>query len=93
MIQCLAIDEAFCNTPVDYVKLDIEGAEAAALEGMRNTIAKYRLRLAISAYHRPQDVWAIPLQLHALLPGAPIFLRQHQQNTFELVAYAVPAGR
>ncbi len=92
-IQCLAIDEAFANVPVDYVKLDIEGAEAAALEGMRATIAKYRPRLAISSYHRPGDIWDIPLLLRSLLPDAEIHMRQHYPNTYEIVTYAIPPGR
>lgn len=92
-IQCLAIDEAFANIPVDYVKLDIEGAEGAALEGMRATIAKFRPRLAISSYHRPGDIWDIPLQLRSLLPDADIYMRQHYPNTYEIVTYAIPPGR
>ena len=93
VIQCLAIDEAFANTPFDYVKLDIEGAECSALDGMSNMIAKYRPRLAVSAYHKPDDLWSIPLKLRSLLPDAPIYLRQHYPNTFEIVAYAIPQGR
>lgn len=92
-IQCLSIDEAFINVPFDYVKLDIEGAEVAALNGMRKMIARYQPRLAISAYHRPEDLWIVPLKLRALLPEASIYLRQHYPNTFEVVAYAIPPGR
>ncbi|WP_234731574.1 FkbM family methyltransferase [Acidocella facilis] len=92
-IQCMAIDEAFINVPFDYVKLDIEGAELSALDGMRGMIARYKPRLAVSAYHRPEDLWEIPSKLKALLPGSDIYMRQHQRNTFEIVAYAVVANR
>jgi FkbM family methyltransferase len=40
---------------VDFVKMDIEGAELKALQGARNSIAKWRPRLAISAYHVAGD--------------------------------------
>ncbi len=90
MIQCLAIDDSFQNIPIDYIKLDIEGAERAALDGMAKTITTYRPRLAVSSYHHPADLWDIPLQLKALLPNSAIYLRQHQQNTFDVVAYAIP---
>ncbi|MBK9168757.1 MAG: FkbM family methyltransferase [Bryobacterales bacterium] len=45
---------------VDFIKLDIEGAEQKALAGARETIARYRPRLAVSAYHQPDDPQRIP---------------------------------
>ncbi len=45
---------------VDYVKMDIEGAEQNALRGARGTIAKFHPRMALSAYHRPDDPERIP---------------------------------
>lgn len=92
-IQCVAVDKVFHGIPVDYVKLDIEGAEAAALRGMRQTIRQNNARLAISVYHRPEDIWALPFQIRDILPDADIFLRQHEKNTFEVVAYAIPCPR
>ncbi|MGE4482856.1 FkbM family methyltransferase [Acidocella sp.] len=93
VIQCLAIDEVFANMSFDYVKLDIEGTECSALGGMSNMIVNYRPRLAVSAYHKPEDWWSIPFKLHSLPPDASIYLRQRCPNTFELVAYAIPQGR
>ncbi len=40
---------------IDFIKMDIEGAELKALQGGRRSIAKWRPRLAISAYHVPGD--------------------------------------
>ncbi|HSB17673.1 MAG TPA: FkbM family methyltransferase [Bryobacteraceae bacterium] len=45
---------------VDYIKMDIEGAEQKALAGGRQTIAKFHPRLALSTYHRPDDPEKIP---------------------------------
>jgi FkbM family methyltransferase len=45
---------------VDYIKMDIEGAEQRALAGARQTIAKYHPRLSLSAYHDPTDPENIP---------------------------------
>ena len=42
------------NLPsVDFIKMDIEGAEVKALHGGRATIAKYHPRMALSVYHAP----------------------------------------
>jgi FkbM family methyltransferase len=62
-VPLLPIDKlvAELNLPrVDYIKMDIEGAEQRALAGARETIAKYRPRMALSAYHDPTDPERIP---------------------------------
>ncbi|HUS07437.1 MAG TPA: FkbM family methyltransferase [Bryobacteraceae bacterium] len=45
---------------VNFIKMDIEGAEPRALAGARATLAKHHPRLSISAYHQPGDPIAVP---------------------------------
>lgn len=45
---------------VDFIKMDIEGAERQALAGARRTIGRWKPRLAIAVYHLPGDREAIP---------------------------------
>jgi FkbM family methyltransferase len=90
-IQCLALDSFIHGTKVDFIKLDIEGAEMAALTGMKHTIGRQRPRLAISAYHKPQDIWAIPEAITKLLPDSRLFVRQHGENGFDTVVYGIPS--
>lgn len=45
---------------VDYIKLDIEGAEPKALTGARETLARYKPRISIAAYHQPDHPRVIP---------------------------------
>jgi len=47
-------------TRVDFIKMDVEGAEANALAGGRQTIEKFKPRLAIAAEHKPEDQFELP---------------------------------
>lgn len=44
---------------VDFIKMDIEGAEIDALSGAEETIKKFKPKLAICVYHRPNDEFEI----------------------------------
>jgi hypothetical protein len=45
---------------VDYIKLDIEGAERRAIAGAKETIAKFHPRMALCVYHLRDDPEEIP---------------------------------
>lgn len=90
MIQVVAIDEVLPVFKPTYVKLDIEGSEAAAIEGMADTFAVSRPTLAVCVYHKPADLWEIPRLIDQLLPESDFYLRSHAWNGFDLVLYAVP---
>ena len=53
---------------VDFIKMDIEGAEMPALEGARDTVRRFHPRMAISVEHRPTDPDQIPGIVHGLWP-------------------------
>lgn len=53
---------------VDFVKMDIEGAEAAALQGAHATLANCRPTLAIAGYHNREDSETIPRAVRAAWP-------------------------
>jgi len=45
---------------VDFIKMDIEGAEQPALRGAIETLKRYHPILAVGSYHQPDDVDGIP---------------------------------
>lgn len=53
---------------VDFIKMDIEGAEMEALEGAVETVRRFHPRMAISLEHRPSDVDRIPELVQRLWP-------------------------
>jgi len=51
---------------VDFIKMDIEGAEVNALQGARETVRRFRPRLAIATEHKPDDEVAIPAAVRSI---------------------------
>lgn len=72
-----------------FIKLDIEGAELEALKGAAETIKRNRPKLAVCVYHKPGDLFEIPLFIRSLAPEYRFYLRQHQPVACETVLYAV----
>ena len=72
-----SVDSILEGGPVTLIKMDVEGEEGPALAGAKNTIARYRPRLIVSAYHRSEDTFILPLQIARLCPEYRIDLRQH----------------
>ncbi len=87
-IPVVAIDEACAGFAPTLIKMDIEGGERGALDGARATIARCRPGLAIAAYHRPDDLWRIPLAIAGLDLGYRFHLRSHAHCGFDTVLYA-----
>jgi len=90
-ITATTVDELVGNSKVNYIKMDIEGAELLALQGAKNTILNYTPHLAISVYHRPEDLWKIGLKIEEIsIRKYDYFLRQYGQQLFDTILYAIP---
>ena len=88
-IQVVALDDVLPSFNPTFIKLDIEGAEPAALRGAARTIRRSQPKLAVCVYHEPNHLWEIPILMRELLPTHPLALRYHQFNGFDVVAYAL----
>ena len=53
---------------VDFIKMDIEGAERQALRGGRTTIARFQPHLAVALEHLPTDATELPGYIRELWP-------------------------
>jgi FkbM family methyltransferase len=79
---------------VDFLKLDIEGAESAALTGAEQTLRTFRPRLALAAYHQFDDMWALMRQIDRLQLGYRFAMAHFTPHHEETVLYAwVPEDR
>lgn len=88
----LSIDDLTENVikgPVNFIKMDIEGAEVPALEGARKTIEKYGPQLAISVYHKPDDLYTIPKLIKGIRGDYKFYLDYYTSVGYEIVLYAV----
>lgn len=71
---------------VDFIKMDIEGAEMKALIGASKTIKRYKPQLAICVYHKSDDLFEIPIFISDLVPEYKFYLSQ--KNSYETIIFA-----
>ena len=88
-MQVVRLDDFMENKPekVTFLKLDVEGSELAALEGSLKIIQTHHPKLAISIYHRFNDLWELQLYLHSVAPGYKFYIRHHSVQSRETILY------
>ncbi len=73
---------------VDFIKMDIETSELSALKGAYHTLKRFKPKLAISAYHKVEDLTEIPAYLSSLDLGYHFYLKQATIHLGETVLFA-----
>ena len=87
-VDTITIDDLARDCPqVDFIKMDFEGAELEALRGAEKTIRQFHPRLAISVYHRPEDLIEIPRFLRTF--GYKLYLDHFTIHAEETILFAV----
>lgn len=61
----------------DFIKFDVEGAEKQAIMGCANSIRDHTPELQVALYHRSEDIFALPLQIHKLNPRYRFYMRRY----------------
>ncbi|WP_060481435.1 FkbM family methyltransferase [Pseudomonas sp. NBRC 111119] len=88
-VCCVRLDDALPGFAPNFIKMDIEGEEPAALRGAQCLLRTHKPHLAISIYHRAEHLWEIAEQLQGFELGYRFYLRCHSPSTFDTVLYAV----
>jgi FkbM family methyltransferase len=89
-IETVTLDAYMRGQRVTFIALDIEGGEFAALRGAEQIIRSQKPKLAISAYHKPEDMWELPLLMKEYNPEYRLYLRHyHMLDMHEIVLYAI----
>lgn len=84
------IGDVIGEAPVTFIKMDIEGAEADALLGAKETIIKHKPALAICVYHKYADIYELPFLIESFGVDYKYYLRHYNpDNGCETVIYAV----
>jgi FkbM family methyltransferase len=71
----------------DFIKMDLEGWETAAIRGGRTIIAECRPHLAVCLYHKLADMWTIPHLLKEICPSYRFWCKKNAPYA-EFVLYA-----
>lgn len=91
VIQCAPLDELVDTCTI--IKADVEGAEPKILEGSHRLIRECAPVLALSAYHAQSHLWELPLTVAAMNSSYQLFYREHNEEAFDMVLYAVSPER
>lgn len=68
-VRGLTGNELLGDAVADYIKFDVEGAERRAIEGLAAQIERDLPTLAVSVYHRNEDLFALPLLIRDRFPA------------------------
>lgn len=73
---------------VDFIKMDIEGAEPFAVKGATDTIVKFKPKLAIAVYHKLSDFYTIAQYIQSLDLGYKFYFQHATIHAGESVLFA-----
>lgn len=95
-IKTDTIDHVVADHKIAFIKMDVEGSEFEALKGAANVIQRDMPVLAISAYHKQEDLITLPQFIVSCENKDfkyDLFLRHHGCTVPELVLYGIPTKR
>lgn len=88
-IEVARLDEVVTES-VTFIKLDLEGAELAALNGMQEHILNDHPTLAVAVYHHPSHFWRVPRLILGIRDDFRVYLRHYTEGWTETVMFFIP---
>lgn len=84
--------DSFITQPLTMIKMDIEGSELKALEGAEKIIKKHSPKLYVCAYHRNEDMFALPMKILELNSNYRLYFRHSKyipawESNFYAIVY------
>lgn len=67
-VQIVSVDDLIGDTRIDFIKMDIEGAEIDAVKGAQDTIKRCKPKIAIAVYHELENARRIKEMLKEFRP-------------------------
>lgn len=87
-IKVNKIDTILKDNRVTFIKMDIEGAEWEALTGAKEVIATQHPKLAISVYHKPEDIISLLELILSYNDSYKFYLRHYSIVSWDTILYA-----
>ena len=75
VIDSISVDSLLTVDMPTFIKMDIEGAELAAITGAEKALSVYKPKLQIAAYHRSEDLITLPLSVLKINPKYRLYMR------------------
>jgi FkbM family methyltransferase len=91
--ETISIDDfvdQYSVSKVNFIKMDIEGAELSALKGAIKAITRFRPTLAIAIYHSMEDFVEIPQWINSLNLDYELFIGHYTIHAEETICFAKP---
>lgn len=86
-VKVYTLDSFMKDRPVTFIKADVEGMEMAMLRGATETIRANKPRMALSVYHRPDDLFSIVEYVRGIHNDYKLALRQHSPLLMDTTLY------
>lgn len=89
-ISLVSLDEICGDKKIDMIKMDIEGFELQALKGAKKILKEQLPVLAISIYHKREDIWELPNFIMSISDKYRFYMGHYSIGMTDTVLYAIP---